>query len=228
MPARPLALCLLAICISLAACQAAPATPVVVVVTQIVEVVVTATPPGFQAPPPSSTGTATPPASAQPSDRAPLTITPTATRDPFPTPVHGTIYVAEQRFENGWMFWLQSNGQIWVLSINDSGERLWTVHSDDFAEGEPEDDPNIIPPEGYLQPIRGFGKLWRENLDVQSAVGWAVENELGHTTRYEYHAGGKVNENNEYERAGGHHLIRSFYGDAFRFDESDSTWQIDE
>ena len=58
-------------------------------------------------------------------------ITPTATTtptpDPFPTPVAGQIYVAEQRFEDGWMFWVQPVGQIWVLTVNEDNERIWSV-----------------------------------------------------------------------------------------------------
>ena len=40
-------------------------------------------------------------------------------------------------------------------------------------------DPAIVPPDGRFQPIRGFGKLWRERPDVRDRLGWALGVELG-------------------------------------------------
>ncbi len=151
----------------------------------------------------------------------------TATPDPFPTPVIGKIYVAEQRFEGGWLFWLQPNAQIWLLSYNDTGNRIWTVYDDTFVEGDAETDPQIIPPDGRFQPVRGFGKLWRENPEVRQTLGWAIELERGHTTRYEYHHGGGVNAENVYEPAPGYHLVESATGDTYRFYEDGFTWLIE-
>ena len=150
----------------------------------------------------------------------------TPTPDPFPTPVIVPIYLAEQRFEGGWMFWLQPNQQIWLLTVNDDGENIWSVYDDTFVEGDAESDPDIVPPEGMRQPIRGFGKLWRENLEVRTAIGWALEAERGSTTRYEYHHGGDVDAGNQYISAPGYHLVESMYGDIFRLNEPDSSWQI--
>lgn len=154
------------------------------------------------------------------------TITPTP--DPFPTPVKGSIYVAEQRFQDGWMFWLQPNNQIWLLTVDDAGNNVWTVYTDTFVEGEVEHDPQIEAPENLHQPVRGFGKLWRENLEVRQEIGWALDKETGHTTRYEYHQGGFINDQNEYVPAPGYHLVKSTSGDVFRFDESAFTWSIDD
>lgn len=151
----------------------------------------------------------------------------TATPDPFPTSVIGNIYIAEQRFEGGWLFWLQPNSQVWLLAYNEAGNRIWTVYDDDFVEGEAESDQQIIAPEGRHQPVRGFGKLWRENPAVRQTLGWAIEMERGHTTRYEYHQGGGVNADNVYEPAPGYHLVESVSGDVFRFYEDGFTWLID-
>lgn len=151
------------------------------------------------------------------------TITPTP--DPMPAPVVGSIYVAEQRFENGWMFWLQPNGQIWVLTEDASGRKIWSVYNDAFVDGEAESDPLIIPPESRLQPIRGFGKLWRENPEVRQELGWALEAEKGHTTRYEYHHGGTVNDANQYVPGPGYHQVKSVAGPLFRFNEELFTWE---
>ena len=201
-------LCLLAL---LTACQGQIVTERVVVVTAT----------------PDSNATATF-AAAKAATEAVPTATPTLTPtpDPYPTPVVGAIYVAEQRFEGGWMFWLQPNGQIWLLTVNEDGENIWTVYDDNFVDGDLETDPEIVAPEGRLQPVRGFGKLWRENLEVRSAIGWALEDEMGHTTRYEYHHGGSVDAANNYVSGPGYHLVESFYGDTFQYNELDSTWEI--
>ena len=153
------------------------------------------------------------------------TITPTP--DPMPAPVIGSIYVAEQRFEDGWMFWLQPNGQIWVLTEDADNRKIWGVYDDTFVDGEAESDPLIIPPESRLQPIRGFGKLWRENPEVRQALGWALEREMGHTTRYEYHHGGYVNDDNQYVPGPGYHQVTSVSGRLVRFNEEIFTWEID-
>lgn len=154
------------------------------------------------------------------------TITPTP--DPFPTPVKGKIYVAEQPFEGGWMFWLQPNAQLWLLSEDDSGAKIWSVYDDTFVEGDVEFDPQIVAPENRHQPVRGFGKLWRENLEVRQVLGWALETEIGHTTRYEYRQGGRLNEDNAYVPGPGYHLVRSAGGDTFRFNEDSFTWSIED
>lgn len=154
------------------------------------------------------------------------TITPTP--DPFPETIVGSIYVAEQRFEGGWMFWLQPNSQIWVLTANEDGQNVWSVYDDTFVDGEAESDPQILPPEGRFQPIRGFGKLWRENPEVRLATGWAMGAELGHTTRYEYHHGGYVNDANEYVPGPGYHQVESLSGDTILFIEDSRSWRIDD
>ena len=173
----------------------------------------------------AATGTAAHAATAAAPTAVP-TITPTP--DPFPTQVKEEIYIAEQRFEQGWMFWLQPNSQIWVLTADDAGNNIWTVYNDTFVDGEVEYDPQLEPPENRHQPVRGFGKLWRENLEVRQKIGWALELERGHTSRYVYEAGGHVNDNNEYVPGPGYHQVRASSGDDFRFFEADFTWTIAE
>lgn len=153
------------------------------------------------------------------------TITPTP--DPFPETIVGSIYVAEQRFEDGWMFWLQPNSQIWVLTVDEGGRNVWSVYDDTFVEGEAETDPQIVPPRDRFQPIRGFGKLWRENPEVRLALGWALDIERGHTTNYEYHHGGSVNADNQYAPGPGYHQVESLSAGVFRFIEESRSWQVE-
>ncbi len=150
----------------------------------------------------------------------------TATPDPFPETIVGSIYMAEQRFENGWLFWLQPNSQIWALTAADDGQRIWSVYDDTFVEGDAETDPQIVPPADRFQPVRGFGKLWRENPEVRLALGWALDIERGHTTHYEYHHGGFVNDQNEYLPGPGFHQVESLSGDSVRFIEESRSWKI--
>ena len=174
-----------------------------------------------------------------PPTETPSALTPSATPPPanFPTPLFQQIQVAEQLFENGRMFWLQPTGQFWVLVVTSEGHGTWSVYEDTFEEGEPESDPSIVPPEGFFQPVRGFGKLWREVQQVRDQLGWAVTPEFGFVSRYEYHAGGTVNAQGTYdpnivnaqgtvEPANNYHILYSLYGEQFRFNTSDSTWQL--
>jgi|FLYN01.1.fsa_nt_gi hypothetical protein len=150
---------------------------------------------------------------------------PTATAAIFPTPTINQITVAEQVFEHGRMFWIEPTRQIWVLVIESEGRGVWKVYEDTFSEGEPEMDPSIVPPPNRLQPMRGFGKLWRENPEVKEALGWAVTPEFGYVSNYEYHPGGEV-QDGEYVPGPGYHVLFSLYEEAFRFNEADGTWQL--
>jgi hypothetical protein len=85
----------------------------------------------------------------------------------------------EQRFEGGLMIWLAITQEIYVF-YSDGNEPTWEKYPDTFTEGISESDESIIPPEGRLQPIRGFGLVWRENPPVRERLGWAVEAEFGY------------------------------------------------
>lgn len=170
------------------------------------------------------------PTPSAPANTAPpgATAAPTNTALPpnFPTPVTAQIGMAEQLFEGGRMFWLQPTGQIWVLHVTGEGRGAWTIYPDTFVEGEPESDPALTPPSGLLQPHRGFGKLWREVPEVRDMLGWAVTPEFGYNSAYEYHAGGSVDANGVYVPGPGYHILYSLYGERFRFNEADGTWQL--
>jgi len=98
-----------------------------------------------------------------------------------------TSWAAEQPFEHGRMIWLEDVGSgaltriIFVLY--DDGK--FALFEDTWTEGQPESDPAFVPPAGLLQPIRGFGKLWRENESVQEKLGWATAQEQGFDTVFQ-------------------------------------------
>jgi hypothetical protein len=130
----------------------------------------------------------------------PLPTAPTATPVPTPTPCGyqvdprfeaGAAFLerlgcatqpavemagAYQPFQRGRMFWRGDEKQIYVVRRDGT----WAAFQDTWAEGQPSTDPALTPPEGLLQPIRGFGKVWREQLGGPDAqIGWATEHEAG-------------------------------------------------
>jgi DNA-binding beta-propeller fold protein YncE len=93
-------------------------------------------------------------------------------------PAHKTA-VAVQPFQRGLMFWRQDVRHIYVLSQNG----MWADYADTWDAAQPERDPNLAPPEGLYQPMRGFGKVWRESLGgTAAAIGWATAQEHGFGT----------------------------------------------
>jgi len=81
-----------------------------------------------------------------------------------PLALHFPTTVA-QHFENALLLWLQATGddrpfnEIIALYDDDGPLPLWQLMVDDWTEGQPESDPDIVPPEGFYQPVRGFRRL---------------------------------------------------------------------
>ncbi len=86
---------------------------------------------------------------------------------------------ALEAFERGIMLWRQDVGEVYVLFP----EGDWYAITDTWTAEQPESDPAIAPPEGRFQPVRGFGKVWRENQWLRERLGWAVEPERGVTAQ---------------------------------------------
>src|SRR5690606_27384742 len=87
---------------------------------------------------------------------------------------------AYQTFQNGAMVWLSSLGSppqpaIYVLYNNGTYQRL----NDTFQEGVDPESGGNTPPEGLTEPVRGFGKVWRDTPGVRDGLGWATSGEIG-------------------------------------------------
>ena len=235
---RRVLFCVMLLGILASACQGPPPTQIVLVVT--------ATPEGFVAQGVAGAdplaGTSSPDQTTTPATPATTTLTPSpavASATPAPLPGTGTpvvlvqptptvrqIQVAEQIFERGRMFWLQPTAQIWVMVLTGEGVGDWYVYEDFFKEGDPEFDPGIVPPDDELkQPIRGFGRLWRENSNVREQLGWATTDEFGFVTRYEYHPALAL-EDDVIVPLQGEHVLCSLYGEGFRFIEESGAWRL--
>lgn len=90
----------------------------------------------------------------------------------------------EQNFEHGRMIWVAAEDRIYVIFEDDRSPQ-WAQYPDDFEEGQPERDESLVPPSGMLQPMRGFGKVWRENENVRNRLGWAAGPEVSYEGMYQ-------------------------------------------
>ena len=91
---------------------------------------------------------------------------------------------AIQEFEHGRMIWIGERDHVVVLYHPDLASTLaghWETYEDKFNEGDTESDPSIKVPGGKLQPVRGFGLVWRNNQRVRDVLGWAISPERGYT-----------------------------------------------
>jgi hypothetical protein len=91
---------------------------------------------------------------------------------------------AYQPFQNGLMIWVSSLGAqpqtaIYALYNNGTYQRF----SDTFQEGVDPASGGASPPAGLLEPVRGFGKVWREQASARDALGWATSGESGGTAQ---------------------------------------------
>ena len=80
---------------------------------------------------------------------------------------------AYQPFERGAMVWL--SGPIYALF---SGGRFQR-YDDTFVPGVDPDSGDEIAPPGLVEPVRGFGKVWRSAPDVRAGLGWGLAGESG-------------------------------------------------
>lgn len=96
-------------------------------------------------------------------------------------PVISQLPAASQVFERGTMVYIASPtggvGSIYALTQDNRFRRF----DDPFVPGvDPESMGESVPP-GLLEPVRGFGEVWRVNLDVRGSLGYALAPEQGDT-----------------------------------------------
>lgn len=106
---------------------------------------------------------------------------------------YATLRAAYMPFERGVMFWLEDTNKIYVLSYGNSElQGTFSSYQDTWREGMPETDPNIQPPEGFVQPDRGFGQAWRTYPGVRDALGWGTGGSHGYTALAVYQDGNVI------------------------------------
>jgi hypothetical protein len=157
----------------------------------------------------------------------------TPTLSPFPTETKQTIFIAQQSFEKGYIFWIEARKIMWVLiqDPNNPNVGQWFIYQDTYDENVDKEDDTLAAPDGMYVPRRGFGKLWRETSGLRDALGWAVTPEFGLNTDYKYQPGGFLDNNNQYVPGPGTHFITTLYKEVFALSEPDTanskpaTWQ---
>ena len=81
-----------------------------------------------------------------------------------------------QPFVGGFMVWIASRDMIYVF-YNDANSPRWSAYLDTWQPGMAEQDDSLIPPAGLFQPVRGFGRIWRDQPGIRDRVGWATASE---------------------------------------------------
>lgn len=122
---------------------------------------------------------------------------------------------AQQRFENGLMFWRGDTHTIYVFvgAQNDS-YGVWHQFADTWQDTDPTPQPTKAPA-GLLEPVRGFGKVWRNNPEIRQQLGWAIEQEWNITAAWQTYERG-------YALWTSDKVIRFMYADGIyaRFDDT--------
>jgi len=130
---------------------------------------------------------------------------------PYGTVVGNAVY---QAFGGGYMIWLEGNRTIYVLY---AGGR-YESYADDFHEGDPESDPSIVSPEGLLQPVRGFGLVWRTYPAVRDGLGWALAPEEGFQGWSQSYSGSGMHNSGTFLRfIDGSVVLLAHFGGTWRF-----------
>ena len=103
-----------------------------------------------------------------------------------PVELETSTWSAEESFIGGYTFWRGDLRLIYAL-YNDG---TWQSFVDTWNEGDLEWDSTIVPPSGYYQPKRGFGKVWREQAGVRDKLSWATTEERGLNASWQAYQGG--------------------------------------
>jgi hypothetical protein len=83
------------------------------------------------------------------------------------------LHLGEQSFQGGAMLARADSNEIVVL-VRATGR--WSSYANGWRPGEVLGPVGARPP-GTLEPLRGFGKVWREQPSVKLQLGWAVYQE---------------------------------------------------
>jgi hypothetical protein len=116
---------------------------------------------------------------------------------PLSIPAWGNTQTAVQQFERGSMVWvkdpigLYGDRIIAIFYDNKRNTLVWQQFSDTWKEGDAVSGGEQAP-QGLYEPIRGFGKVWREHQAIRNTLGWAVAQEQGDTGTLQYFTNGSA------------------------------------
>ena len=69
---------------------------------------------------------------------------------------------------------------------------FWEVYPDQWDASQPASDPSLTPPRHRVQPLEGFGQVWRENPGVRAALGWAYSTPITFVGRMQFPSNGRI------------------------------------
>lgn len=83
---------------------------------------------------------------------------------------------AIQTFERGMMIYVGSSPSAIYVLYNTG---IYTRFADTWIDGVDPISGGEVAPSGLYEPIRGFGKVWRNDVTVRNGLGWATQPEAG-------------------------------------------------
>lgn len=91
-----------------------------------------------------------------------------------------TVAGAVQPFERGLMIYraAQAPGATGTIEAISTDGRF-SRYADSWVSGVDPDSGGLTPPPGLVEPIRGFGKVWRSDSSLPARLGWALMGEEG-------------------------------------------------
>jgi hypothetical protein len=93
------------------------------------------------------------------------------------------VWSAWQPFQHGDMIWMEDTD--WVYALNhgggtDSAQGDWATGGQSWRWDNITNRPDLTPPEGLVEPVRGFGFVWYYKLGGPSSqIGWGTGEEKG-------------------------------------------------
>lgn len=116
------------------------------------------------------------------------------------------VQLSEQAFQGGAMLRRADGNQVFALIRSNN---RWSSYGNTWRPGEVLASAGARPP-GTLEPLRGFGKVWREQPAVKLELGWPVYDERAALGSFQSFAHGT--------------LVRSAYGVVYALLD-DGTWR---
>jgi serine/threonine protein kinase len=103
---------------------------------------------------------------------------------------------AQQYFEQGLMLWREDTKQIYVLTL----DGYWQDYPDTWIEGMNTYScaSSLVPRDTPPTPLRGFGKVWCEQLNgSHAAIGWATSREQAYQAHWQRFERGLMGEGSD-------------------------------
>jgi LysM repeat protein len=115
---------------------------------------------------------------------------------PYPTavpptpvgPTTTTTAASYQPFDGGFMIWESRTGNVVVFYNNGSAlNATYTVYPASQYGRLPDVPLTLVPPDGHVRPINGFGKVWINFAEPYNNLGWPQTPEQGFTATFITH-----------------------------------------